>query len=58
MAEGLTNVEIANQLFTSPKTIEHHVSTILAKLGVHSRAQVIRTAYQRKLIPNIEEPKA
>ena len=58
MAEGLTNVEIANQLFTSPKTIEHHVSTILGKLGVHSRAQGIRVAYQRKLIPNIEEPKA
>jgi DNA-binding NarL/FixJ family response regulator len=58
MAEGLTNGEIASRLFTSPKTIEHHVSTILGKLGVHSRAQGIRTAYQRGLIPNIGEPKA
>ncbi|HET8842680.1 MAG TPA: AAA family ATPase, partial [Ktedonobacteraceae bacterium] len=39
MAEGLSNTEIASRLITSPKTVEHHVSAILAKLGVHSRAQ-------------------
>lgn len=42
MAEGLSNAEIANRLITSPKTIEHHVSAVLAKLGVHSRAQAIK----------------
>jgi predicted ATPase/DNA-binding CsgD family transcriptional regulator len=45
MAEGLPNAEIASRLFTSPKTVEHHVSAVLAKLGVHSRAQAIRIAY-------------
>ncbi len=42
MAQGLSNAEIASRLFASPKTIEHHVSAVLAKLGVHSRAQAIR----------------
>lgn len=44
MAEGFSNAEIASRLFTSPKTIEHHVSAVLAKLEVHSRAQAIRAA--------------
>ncbi len=58
LAAGFSNAEIANQLFTSQKTIEHHVSAVLAKLGVHSRAQAIRAAYQLELISNIGEPKA
>jgi DNA-binding CsgD family transcriptional regulator len=37
VAAGLTNAEIADQLFISPKTVEHHVSAILAKLGVATR---------------------
>jgi len=58
MAEGLSNAEIASRLFTSLKTVEHHVSAVLAKLGVHSRAQAIGVAYQLELIPNIGKPKA
>ncbi len=50
MIEGLSNAEIANRLFTSPKTIEHHVSAVLAKLGVHTRAQAISAAYHLELI--------
>jgi DNA-binding NarL/FixJ family response regulator len=34
----MTNREIAAALFLSPKTIEHHVSAILLKLGVRRRA--------------------
>lgn len=56
MAEGLSNAEIASRLFTSPKTVEHHVSAVLAKLGVHSRVQALSAAHQLKLIPNIGEP--
>ncbi|MGZ3627724.1 MAG: helix-turn-helix transcriptional regulator [Ktedonobacteraceae bacterium] len=50
MAEGLSNAEIANRLFTSPKTIEHHVSAVLAKLGVHSRTQAISAAHHLEII--------
>ena len=39
LGEGLSNREIADRLFISPKTAEHHVSRIYAKLGVKSRAE-------------------
>jgi DNA-binding CsgD family transcriptional regulator len=40
VAGGATNAEIATRLFLSPKTIEHHVSNALSKLGLHSRAEL------------------
>jgi DNA-binding CsgD family transcriptional regulator/tetratricopeptide (TPR) repeat protein len=58
MAEGLPNAEIASHLSTSLKTVDHHVSAVLAKLEVHSRAQAISTAYQLGIIPKIGKPKA
>lgn len=39
LREGLGNKEIAERLRVSPKTVDHHVSAILAKLGVHSRQE-------------------
>lgn len=51
MAEGRSNAEIARQLSTSVKTVEHHVSAILAKLQVHSRAQAISAATTIGLLP-------
>ena len=39
MAEGLRNAEIAGRLFLSEKTVAHHVSAILRKLGVATRSQ-------------------
>jgi DNA-binding NarL/FixJ family response regulator len=41
LAEGMTNAAIAQRLFISEKTASHHVSAILKKLGVESRAQAI-----------------
>jgi len=41
LSEGLRSASIAKRLFVSPKTVEHHVSAILAKLGVSSRAEAV-----------------
>ncbi|MGO8951593.1 MAG: helix-turn-helix transcriptional regulator [Ktedonobacterales bacterium] len=51
LAEGLHNPEIADRLSTTPKTVEHHVSAVLAKLGARSRAEAVRMAYEQRLIP-------
>jgi len=39
VAEGLSNADIAARLFVSQRTIDHHVSAILRKLDVRSRAE-------------------
>jgi DNA-binding CsgD family transcriptional regulator len=49
MAEGLGNAEIAERLFTSIRTIDHHVSTILTKLEARTRAEAVSHAYQSGL---------
>jgi len=44
LCEGLRNSAIAKRLFLSTKTVDHHVSSILTKLGVPSRAQAVAMA--------------
>jgi DNA-binding CsgD family transcriptional regulator/tetratricopeptide (TPR) repeat protein len=40
LAEGLSNAEIAKRLFITPKTVEHHVTNILGRLGLRTRTEV------------------
>jgi DNA-binding NarL/FixJ family response regulator len=44
VAEGLRNADIAQRLFISAKTVEHHVSAILSKLGARTRSEAARAA--------------
>ena len=50
MAKGLTNGEIAARLVRSTKTVDHHVSAILAKLDARSRAEASARAVQLGLL--------
>ena len=47
LRDGLTDREIADRLVISPRTVGHHVSAILAKLGVHRRTEAIGVAAGR-----------
>jgi len=47
LAEGLTNREIGARLYVSPRTVGHHVSSILRKLGLRSRGEA--TAYATRV---------
>jgi DNA-binding CsgD family transcriptional regulator len=58
LAEGLGNSEIADRLFVSPKTVDHHVSAILAKLDARTRAEAVSIALQSGLINKNREPSA
>ena len=49
LAEGLTNVQIAESLFMSPKTASVHVSHIIAKLGVANRTEAAALAHRQGL---------
>jgi two-component system, NarL family, nitrate/nitrite response regulator NarL len=50
LVDGLTQSEIAEKLFISPKTVGKHIEHILAKLGVHSRAQAVALAVRNGTI--------
>ena len=47
LGEGLRNADIAERLFLSEKTVGHHVSAILRKLGVRTRGEASAAAERR-----------
>ena len=49
IAAGLSNAQIADRLVIAPKTAEHHVGRVLAKLGVRSRAEAAAHAVREGL---------
>jgi DNA-binding CsgD family transcriptional regulator len=53
LGEGLRNAEIADRLFLSARTVDHHVSAILKKLGVRTRGQAGAEAVRRGLTSQI-----
>ena len=50
VAEGLTDAEVAEQLYISPRTVSQHLRSIYSKLGVSSRTQATRVAVQKQLV--------
>ncbi len=50
LAQGCSNTQLARKLHRSPKTIEHHVSAILEKLGVHSRTEAVAAAFELGIV--------
>ena len=53
--QGLTNKQISDRLFISPRTVQTHLSSILNKLALENRAQLIRFAYQQGYQTRTEE---
>ncbi|MBW2013271.1 MAG: response regulator transcription factor [Deltaproteobacteria bacterium] len=50
LAQGLSNKQIAEKLFISPKTVENHRSNILRKLNIHSTIELVRYAARLGII--------
>jgi DNA-binding NarL/FixJ family response regulator len=50
VCEGLTNREIAERLSISTFTVRQHLSSILRKVGVSSRIQLVIYAFQKGLV--------
>ncbi len=50
VADGMTDIEVGEQLFISHRTVGHHLRSIYGKLEVNSRAAAVSTALRQKLI--------
>ena len=50
VAGGLTNIEVAERLFLSSRTVDWHLSSVYRKLGLHSRTEAARFASDHGLL--------
>jgi DNA-binding response OmpR family regulator len=50
LALGLDSAAISGRLVITPKTVASHIQRVMAKLGVHSRAQAVAEAYRLGLV--------
>jgi two-component system response regulator NreC len=57
LALGHTNQEIAAELFLSARTVESHRAHIMRKLGVSTRAELVRVALENRLLNTAMAPK-
>jgi DNA-binding NarL/FixJ family response regulator len=55
LTHGYTNAQLARRLNRSPKTIGHHVSALLGKLGVQSRTAAVAAGYTRGILRSLSE---
>ena len=53
MARGMTNAEIAHELFVTVETVKTHVSAVLTKLDVRDRTQAVIHAYESGFISSL-----
>ena len=49
--DGLTNIEIADRLFLSPRTVENHVAAVLGKLDASTRDEAVLLAREMGILP-------
>ena len=50
LAQGCSTAQLARRLHRSPKTVDHHIGSLLEKLGVHSRSEAVAAAYARGIV--------
>jgi two-component system response regulator NreC len=50
VAEGYTNQQMADMLHVSPKTVDGHRTSLMAKLGLHDKTEVLKYALRKRLI--------